>query len=84
MVGDHYKKLTLEPIDIMRQNFTHQEFVGFCKGNIIKYILRDKGNYPSDVKKARNYCDYLIAELESPNKRMETRNYENKNKTISE
>lgn len=70
MAENHYKKLPIEPIDIMKASFTQQEFIGFCKGNIIKYVLRQKGNYRSDIKKARAYCDYLIEELDNPNSRI--------------
>lgn len=58
---DHYKKGGLEVIDILAAKLTAEEFKGFCKGNIIKYVTR--ANYKNgveDIKKARTYCDFLI------------------------
>ncbi len=41
-------------------------FLGFYKGNIIKYILRaNKKNGLEDYKKVRQYLDWYIQELES-------------------
>ncbi|WP_209774611.1 DUF3310 domain-containing protein [Anaerococcus degeneri] len=41
-------------------------FLSFYKGNIIKYILRaNKKNGLEDYKKARQYLDWYIQELES-------------------
>ena len=39
---------------------------GFMLGNVIKYIWRHnlKGNAIEDLKKARKYIDFAIAELE--------------------
>lgn len=57
----HYKGLGYEPWDIMYSNFTNEEFEGYLRGNVVKYILR----YPSkggvdDLRKARHYIDRLI------------------------
>ena len=38
-----------------------EEFNGFLRGNVIKYIARDKGGV-EDLKKARHYLDKLIEE----------------------
>ncbi|WP_374045208.1 DUF3310 domain-containing protein [uncultured Anaerococcus sp.] len=41
-------------------------FLSFYKGNIIKFILRaNKKNGLEDYKKARQYLDWYIQELES-------------------
>ena len=37
---DHYKQGGMQPIDIFRAKLTAKEFKGFCKANIIKYVLR--------------------------------------------
>lgn len=57
----HYRKYKLETIDNIRNSSTHEEFVGFLKGNIKKYIDRyqDK-NGVTDLHKARKYLDWLI------------------------
>jgi hypothetical protein len=39
--GDHYKKMGIEPWDVMQLVLTEEEFVGYLKGNIIKYAIRD-------------------------------------------
>lgn len=36
----HYKEAIIEPILIMEKFFTHDEFIGFLKGNILKYRMR--------------------------------------------
>ena len=58
----HYGVNGLEPIDAMKMGlFTYLEYIGFLKGNIIKYICRcDYKNGIEDLYKARDYIDYLI------------------------
>lgn len=55
----HYKGI--QPIDVMRNNFTRDEYRGFLKGNILKYVMRyqDKGGL-DDLKKAEQYLTWLI------------------------
>ena len=54
--GDHYLKMDIQPWEVMEQVLTRDEFIGFLKGNIIKYSLR-AGRKPDsdDVGKARHY-----------------------------
>jgi len=62
---DHYKIGGIETIDIVKAKLSREEFIGFCKGNIIKYVTR--ANYKNgleDYKKAQWYLDKLIKELE--------------------
>jgi hypothetical protein len=58
--GDHYKKLTIQPIE-----FIHANNIPFCEGNIIKYAARwrDKGG-TKDLEKIIHYAQLLI-ELET-------------------
>ena len=58
----HYGVNGLEPIDAMKMGlFTYLEYIGFLKGNIIKYVCRcDYKNGIEDLYKARDYIDYLI------------------------
>ena len=60
--GAHYKSKAIQPIE-----YIHANGLGFCEGNVIKYItrFRDK-NGREDLEKARHYLDLLI-ELEYPN-----------------
>lgn len=59
--GDHYKSKTVQPWDAMEAWLTPEQFKGFLRGNIIKYLARydDKGGV-EDLKKARHYLDKLI------------------------
>ena len=61
----HYKG-TIQPIEFMRSCMTKEEYIGFCKGNVIKYISRagKKGDAAWDIKKARDYLCYLARVLE--------------------
>lgn len=36
----HYREAVVEPILVMQALFSHDEFIGFLKGNILKYRLR--------------------------------------------
>lgn len=44
-----------------------EEFIGFCKGNIIKYVVRcdKKGDMIGDINKAINYLELLKNEVKS-------------------
>lgn len=56
----HYHKCKIEPIEYILANN-----LGFCEGNIVKYITRykDKGKPLDDLRKIKVYVDYLIDEL---------------------
>lgn len=65
---DHYKKGGMQPIDIFRAKLTAKEFKGFCKANIIKYVLRaDYKNGLEDYKKALVYLNWIIEREDSSN-----------------
>lgn len=59
--GDHYRSKSIQPIEFILANG-----LGFCEGNVVKYITRweDKGGL-ADLKKARHYLDFLIESQES-------------------
>jgi hypothetical protein len=40
MYDKHYRDAVVEPILVMQALFSHDEFIGFLKGNILKYRLR--------------------------------------------
>ena len=54
--GSHYKKYKIQPVEFIVKNN-----IGFCEGNVIKYVLRfkDKGGI-ADLKKAKHYIELLI------------------------
>lgn len=61
----HYKNQGIEPIELMRKNFSKEEFAGFLQGNVLKYMLRYKDkNGLEDLKKAKTYLTWLIEEEE--------------------
>ncbi len=66
----HYKRNNkMEAIDIMKNSLSEEEFKGFCKGLIMKYLYRaDDKNHLEDYKKAQWYLNYLIKEMEEGNK----------------
>lgn len=61
----HYNQGTFETIEIIKDKLTPEEFKGYIKGNIIKYVTREaykKG--VEDLKKAQWYLNYLINDLD--------------------
>ena len=61
----HYKTGQIECIDYMQDMLTEEEFRGFIKGNVLKYIAREKHkNGDEDLRKAKWYLDRLISRLE--------------------
>jgi hypothetical protein len=59
--GNHYKEMPVQPWTVMQIILTHAEFIGFLKGNIIKYSMRagHKGAADEDIKKAQHYIEKL-------------------------
>jgi Protein of unknwon function (DUF3310) len=58
--GNHYKDMPIQPWHVMEAVLTHTEFVGFLKGNIIKYSLRaGRKDGSDDAGKARHYMKKL-------------------------
>jgi len=63
---EHYKNQKIQPIQYLKDSMDRQQFAGFLKGNIIKYISRcDKKNGLDDLKKAKVYLDWLVQYTES-------------------
>ena len=63
----HYQMagLNIEVIDVIRSVLGDEKFEGYCRGNVIKYILRaDKKNEIEDLKKARVYLNWEIESKE--------------------
>lgn len=64
--NNHYSKLGIEPIEVMKKNFTPEEFIGFLKGNVLKYAMRIKGDdlkKVDDLNKLIQYSKWLIDEI---------------------
>lgn len=63
---DHYTAGSIECIDAIKAALTPEEFRGFCKGNAMKYIWRErmKGGDES-LGKAIWYMDRELSNYES-------------------
>ena len=64
MHDKHYREAVVEPILVMQALFSHDEFIGFLKGNILKYRLRagHKGGeeeMKADIDKIHVYEEWL-------------------------
>ena len=60
---DYYADNGLSPIGAFKQGLLSQEeYIGFCKGNIIKYVIRagKKDNAVKDLKKAKDYINFYM------------------------
>ena len=66
--GDHYKQMGVQPWEAMETLLTHDEFLGFLKGNMIKYAMRQGLKDPTDADKFRHYRQKYLEVLLSLNK----------------
>jgi len=58
--GSHYKDMKIQPTEYILANN-----LGFCEGNVIKYVSRyQKKHGVADLKKAVHYLEILIADNE--------------------
>jgi hypothetical protein len=59
----HYANEPIQPIELMQDILTHDEFVGFLKGNMLKYSMRagHKQGEPAekDATKYKRYAEWL-------------------------
>jgi hypothetical protein len=58
--GSHYKDMGVQPWDVMEAVLTREEFIGFLKGNVIKYAMRQGRKIDSDDA---NKCLHYKAKL---------------------
>jgi len=57
--GTHYKEMGVEPWTVMQNVLTEEEFIGYLKGNIIKYGMRQGRKDSPDADKCRHYIAKL-------------------------
>lgn len=59
--NQHYKDCLIEPFYLMTNVLTVEEFIGFLKGNTIKYAMRApfKGESDKDLEKYLYYSSLL-------------------------
>lgn len=56
----HYTRLEIQPIMVMLKDLPPEQFMGFLKGNAIKYVLRaDLKNGTEDYAKAMRYAQWM-------------------------
>ena len=53
--GDHYERLAIQPIE-----FSLGNDLGPCETNIVKYITREKKDVVNDLRKARQYAQFIL------------------------
>ena len=65
----HYNSNTMETINLIRDSMESDEYRGYLKGNIFKYVSRyrykDKENPLKDLWKARWYLSKLIEDMKN-------------------
>ncbi|MDN6724750.1 MAG: DUF3310 domain-containing protein [Tetragenococcus halophilus] len=62
---NHYTQGDIETIDYIKDKLTDEEFRGFIKGNVLKYVSREGlKNGDEDLKKSDWYLNKLIEVLE--------------------
>lgn len=57
--GTHYKDMEVQPWSVMEAVLTPEEFIGFLKGNIIKYSMRQGRKDSDDIGKCKHYIQKL-------------------------
>jgi hypothetical protein len=63
---EHYRQGGLECIEAIEASMSREEFQGYLKGNIEKYVWRYRyKNGVQDLHKAKWYLDRLILALET-------------------
>ena len=61
----HYTSGKIEVISIMEDQLTDEEYRGYIKGQVIKYVTRERHkNGLEDLRKAAWYLNRLIKRLE--------------------
>jgi len=64
--GDHYMVLGVQPWKAMESWMSYEEFTGYLRGNVVKYLARKKGSRADgiqDLEKAEHYLSKLIEVL---------------------
>jgi hypothetical protein len=66
---EHYNQGQIECIDAMKIVLTPEEFRGYLKGNVFKYLWREKDkNGNEDLRKGKSYYDWLIELIDESEK----------------
>ena len=66
---DHYNSNSIETIDLIRNSMESEEYRGYLKGNVFKYVSRyrykEKENPLKDLLKAEWYLSKLIEDMKN-------------------
>jgi hypothetical protein len=57
--GNHYKDMAVQPWHVMEAVLTREEFIGYMKGNVIKYGMRQGLKDSPDAQKCMHYKQKL-------------------------
>jgi hypothetical protein len=57
--GSHYKNMGVQPWHLMEDLLTREEFIGYLKGNLIKYAMRQGRKDSPDTDKYHHYKQKL-------------------------
>ena len=62
--GDHYKKMDIEPWDVI-DTWPLDQQIGYHRGNALKYLMRmgSKNESPEEVGKGLHYLEKLLEVL---------------------
>ena len=63
----HYNQNGKETIELIKESLTEEEFSGYLRGNVLKYVCRykHKGMPLKDLMKAKWYINRLIEETKN-------------------
>jgi len=65
---EHYRQGAIECIDAIEAALTPEEFRGYCKGNVLKYVWRERhkpGSSPGEsLRKAQWYLARLLGTMD--------------------
>ena len=63
---EHYNMLDIEAIDLIEMSMTKDEFQGYLKGNVLKYVIRykHKGSPKQDISKGLWYLKKLEEKID--------------------
>ena len=54
--GSHYKLCRIQPVE-----FIHANDLGFCEGNVVKYVTRHKSKgRADDIRKAIHFLELIL------------------------
>ena len=66
--SNYYDAGGIETLDIIKAKLPKEQFIGFLRGNVIKYACRmsHKGTPERDAEKIEHYAHFLNEELRNP------------------